>query len=428
MSRKNIAVIGAGISGIVAAQELSKSHNVSVFEKNHYLGGHTDTHNIHINGTDYNVDSGFIVYNESNYPNFCEFIDQLGVSGRDTTMSFSVHNTASGLEYNATDLNRLFCQRKNLVSPRFYRMLWDLTRFYREAPKLLDSSDNTADDTLTLGEYLAANNYSACFIDDHIIPMACALWSGPSISISQFPARYFVKFMHNHNMLSLGERPQWRTIKGGSSAYVSAWEKQFEGTIYLGADVSSLISTPSGVEVISNGEKLTFDAVCLAVHSDTALQMLPADSNEQAKVLSGIHYQQNTMHLHCDTRILPTNKAAWAAWNARVSPELNENCTVSYSMNLLQGIRSDTQFIVSLNSGNHIDPKKVFVERHYSHPIYTTSTLRSQAQWEQINGINNLYFCGAYWGWGFHEDGVKSGKRAAQLMLHRFNEEAFHVA
>lgn len=412
-SRKlNIAVIGAGISGIVAAHELSKNHQVTVFEKNHYIGGHTDTHDIHIDGRDFAIDTGFIVYNEPNYPGFCDFINQLGVKGRDTQMSFSVHNTSSQLEYNATDLNRLFCQRKNIINPRFYKMLWDLTRFYRQSPELLASKDNT----LTLGDYLTNNNYSDSFINDHIIPMACALWSGPSVSITDFPARYFVQFMKNHKMLSLGERPQWKTIQGGSNSYVSAWKKQFTGTIFLGAAIERIVPKNTGVDVIVDDTTMSFDAVYLAVHSDEALALIEQPTNDERDILGGIAYQKNTIHLHSDTSILPSNPLAWAAWNARVDPDLQDNCTVSYSMNILQGITADTEFIVSLNCGELLDSDKIFIQREYSHPVYNQSTLISQSRRDEINGKRGIYYCGAYWGWGFHEDGVQSALSAVKAL------------
>ncbi|MGM0562916.1 MAG: NAD(P)/FAD-dependent oxidoreductase [Pseudomonadota bacterium] len=406
-----VAVVGAGISGIVAAWELSREHDVEVFEAGSYPGGHTDTHSVHIDGIDYAVDSGFIVYNEENYPGFSHFLGELGVSGRDTEMSFAVHNTRTGLEYNATSLNRLFCQRKNLLNPRFYRMLVDLVRFYRQAPELLDSKD----DTLTLGEYLRRHRYSRAFVEDHLIPMACALWSGPSASIEAFPARYFVQFMHNHRMLNLSDRPQWRTVRGGSQRYVDAWLQQFKGRIFCHSRVEKVKDTPRGVSLKVNGEWRQYDCVFMACHSDQALSLLSDPTPREREVLGGIAYQSNHMQLHSDTSVLPPLQEAWASWNARVGPELDEQCTVSYDMNILQGIQAPVEFIVSLNSSEWVDPGKVYVERHYQHPIYNSDTLRSQRLWKVINGTRGLYYCGAYWGWGFHEDGVQSAHRAVEL-------------
>ena len=406
-----VAVVGAGISGIVAAHELSKRHSVDVFEAGTYPGGHTDTHDIQVAGHHYAVDSGFIVYNEDNYTHFTRFLNELGVEGRNTEMSFSVHNTNTGLEYNATDLNRLFCQRKNLLSPRFHKMLWDLFRFYRNAPELLESND----DTLTLGEYLASNGYGRAFIDDHLIPMACALWSGPTVSIESFPARYFVQFMHNHRMLNVSDRPQWRTVVGGSQSYVDAWIQHFNGRLFCDSAVQSIDANSTRVRLLVGGQWLEYDRVFIACHSDQALRMLDRPSQQENQVLGGIAYQDNHMQLHCDTRILPPSKMAWASWNARVCPELSEQCTVSYDMNILQGIQSSTEFIVSLNSSQWVDPSRVFVERHYQHPVYNAETLAAQKRWEEINGVRGLYYCGAYWGWGFHEDGVKSALKAVAL-------------
>ena len=402
-----IAVVGSGISGLTSAYYLSKEHEVSLFEANNYLGGHTDTHNIDVAGQQYRIDTGFIVFNHENYPSFTALLNELGVSSQPTEMSFSVHNTLSGLEYNATDLNRLFCQRINLVNPRFYMMLWDLLRFYREAPKLLESSD----DSLTIGEYLHQNRYSKVFVDDHLLPMACALWSGPSVSIRDFPARYFVSFMNNHRMLSVTDRPQWRVVKGGSNSYVEALSKASNAQFHLASPVQRIVRDASGVTLIVNGESLRFDKVVIATHSDQALQMLAKPSVAEVAVLGDIRYQQNDMLLHHDTSILPGRRAAWASWNVRVCPELTSQCTVSYHMNTLQGLDDQQPFIVSLNSEHLVDPAKVYLSRRYAHPIYNTDTLRAQKRWQDFVGDQHTYYCGAYWGWGFHEDGVKSALR-----------------
>lgn len=402
-----IAVVGSGISGLTSAFYLSKHHEVTLFEANDYLGGHTDTHSIDVAGDTHRIDSGFIVFNHQNYPNFTQLLNELGVASQPTEMSFSVHNTLSGLEYNATDLNRLFCQRMNLINPRFYRMLWDLLRFYREAPKLLDS----ADDSLTIGDYLQQNRYSKVFVDDHLLPMACALWSGPSVSIRDFPARYFVSFMNNHRMLSVTDRPQWRVVKGGSNAYVEALSKASNAQFHLAAPVQRIVRDETGVTLIVNGESLRFDKVVIATHSDQALQMLAKPSVAEVAVLGDIRYQKNDMLLHHDTSILPTRRAAWASWNVRVCPELANQCTVSYHMNTLQGLDTKQPFIVSLNSGHVVDPAKVYLSRRYSHPVYNTDTLRAQQRWQDFVGEQHTYYCGAYWGWGFHEDGVNSALR-----------------
>jgi predicted NAD/FAD-binding protein len=407
-----IAVVGAGISGLTSAYYLAKKHEVTVFEAGNYLGGHTDTHLIDISGKAFHVDTGFIVFNQQNYPNFSALLSQLGVDSQPTEMSFSVSNATSGLEYNATDLNKLFCQRRNLVSLRFYRMLWDLIRFYREAPLLL----NEDDDGLTLGQYLAINNYSDIFINDHLIPMACALWSGPSLSVVDFPAQYFIRFMHNHHMLSLTDRPQWRVVKGGSKTYVDALVQQTNAEFMTGSPIQRIERNIHGVSLSVHGEKRHFDKVIIAAHADQALRMLDQPSETEVAVLGGIGFQENEMHLHTDAEILPKNPQAWASWNVRVSPELRQQCTVSYHMNTLQSLNAPAELIVSLNSGHLIDPKKVLVHRRYAHPIYNLSTLNAQRRWQEVADTQHTFYCGAYWGWGFHEDGVSSALRVIDAL------------
>lgn len=407
-----IAIVGAGISGLTSAYYLAKHHQVTVFEAGNYLGGHTDTHSVEIAGKVVNVDTGFIVFNEQNYPNFSQLLSELDVSSQPTDMSFSVSNIKSGLEYNATDLNKLFCQRRNLLNFRFYRMLWDLLRFYREAPRLLSEED----DGLTLGQYLTINNYSEIFINDHLIPMACALWSGPSMSVVDFPAQYFIRFMHNHHMLSLTNRPQWRVVTGGSKTYVDALVRQTDAEFITGSPVQRIERHLHGVTLTVHGEKCHFDKVIIAAHADQALRILDQPSETEVAILGGIGFQDNEMHLHTDVSLLPENPQAWASWNVRVGPELKQQCTVSYHMNTLQNLSSSEELIVSLNSGQSIDPKKVLVHRRYAHPIYNLSTLNAQRRWDEVTDLQHTFYCGAYWGWGFHEDGVSSALRVINAL------------
>lgn len=407
-----IAIVGAGISGLTSAYYLAKHHQVTVFEAGNYLGGHTDTHSVEIAGKVVNVDTGFIVFNEQNYPNFSQLLSELDVSSQPTNMSFSVSNIKSGLEYNATDLNKLFCQRRNLLNFRFYRMLWDLLRFYREAPRLLSEED----DGLTLGQYLTINNYSEIFINDHLIPMACALWSGPSMSVVDFPAQYFIRFMHNHHMLSLTNRPQWRVVTGGSKTYVDALVRQTDAEFITGSPVQRIERHLHGVTLTVHGEKCHFDKVIIAAHADQALRILDQPSETEVAILGGIGFQDNEMHLHTDVSLLPENPQAWASWNVRVGPELKQQCTVSYHMNTLQNLSSSEELIVSLNSGQSIDPKKVLVHRRYAHPIYNLSTLNAQRRWDEVTDLQHTFYCGAYWGWGFHEDGVSSALRVINAL------------
>lgn len=408
-----IAVIGAGISGITCAHYLSREHDVDMFEASDYVGGHTDTHDVQENGKLVRVDTGFIVFNELNYPNFTNFLNDLNVHSMPTTMSFSVHSVDSGLEYNATDFDGLFCQRKNLFKPRFYAMLKDIVRFYKQAPAILD----TPDDGMTLGQYLEQHKYSKAFIDDHIVPMACALWSGPSTSIKSFPIRYFVRFMHNHKMLSLTERPLWRVVKHGSKTYIEAFLDQFSGTVYTRSPVTSIERNEKSVNIIVNGKSFAYEKVVMAIHSDQALSLLSDATDIERDVLGHIAYEKNHVVLHTDTRVMPKNRKAWACWNARVSQDLKSNCTVSYHMNQLQSLTTQTDYITSLNSKALIDANKIIAERDYMHPVYNQNTIESQARWGELVAQNNhTYFCGAYWGWGFHEDGVKSGLRVVDAL------------
>jgi hypothetical protein len=382
-------------------------HDVHLYEANNYVGGHTDTHHVQVQGKDWSVDTGFIVFNEDNYPNFSRFLQELKVPSQISDMSFGVHNAGTGLEYNATSIDTLFCQRRNILNPSFYRMLWDLVRFYRQSHKLLEDT-NQQDSEQTLGDYLKSNNYSRSFIQDHILPMACALWSGPSISIEDFPVNYFVSFMQNHKMLTLTGRPEWRVVKSGSRAYVDAMLSAFQGSVKTSTPVREIKRHANGVSIRVDGGCVDFNKVVIATHSDQALSMLSDPSQEELDILSGIKYQRNEMQLHSDTSVMPKNRKAWASWNVKVGNELESACTVSYYMNLLQNLGAPVDFFTSLNCSHLVDSAKVYVSRSYDHPVYNASTLRSQQRRQEISGPNNTYYCGAYWGWGFHEDGART--------------------
>jgi predicted NAD/FAD-binding protein len=400
-----IAIIGAGIAGLTSAYYLGKQHQVTVFEANNYAGGHTDTHHVEINGEILAVDSGFIVFNEHNYPGFTRLLNELGVVWENTDMSFSAVNERTGLEYGAAGFNRLFAQRRNLLNPAFYSMLWEISRFYREAPALLVSDD----DTLTLGDYLHNNRYSREFIEDHIMPMACALWSGSPTTIRSFPARYFVAFMQNHRMLQINDRPQWRVVKGGSNQYVKVILKKLGSSVRLSCPVQGIQREPGGARITTARYGMErFDAVVLACHSDQALALLKDASPAESNILGAIPFQENIATLHSDVSQMPRHRAAWSSWNARIPVGGAERCTVSYWMNLLQNLPCKTPLIVSLNAGERIDRSKVLTERVYHHPVYTPRSLAAQKRRGEINGVNHTWFCGAYWGWGFHEDGVNS--------------------
>lgn len=407
-----IAVVGSGISGLASAWLLSREHEVTLFEANDTLGGHTHTHDIESHGRRYAIDTGFIVFNPHHYPLLSRLFGELGVASQPTTMSFSVHNQASGLEYNATTLDTLFCQRRNLLSPRFIGMVRDLMRFYREAPALLDSDDT---DT-TLGDYLAQHRYGAVFRDEHLVPMASALWSSPSAQILSFPARYLVQFMANHQMLQVSDRPQWQVVQGGSATYIRALRERWTVHERIGCAVRAVRRDAEGVEVDSARGSERFDQLVLACHSDQALALLADADDREHAILGAIPYQVNDTVLHTDASLLPKQRKAWAAWNVHIPREPSDACTVSYCMNLLQGIDAPETFVVTLNRSDAIDPEKILRRMRYHHPQYTHASVAAQSRKAEIQGHRRTWFAGAYWGWGFHEDGMRSAVEVARAL------------
>jgi uncharacterized protein len=408
-----IAIVGSGISGLSAAHQLSSAHEVTLFEAQSHLGGHTHTHTVEQAGQRYRVDTGFIVCNRHNYTGFFRLLDSLGVNTQSTTMSFAVSDARSGLEYNATDLNRLFIQRRNLLSPRFIRMVRDILRFYRESPGLLE----TAGPGPSLGDYLGEHRYSPAFIEQHLIPMGSALWSAPPGQMLQFPARYLVQFMANHRMLGVAGRPQWEVVCGGSASYVEALMKVAKFTAHVDTPVASIErATDSCVVRLRNGDAQSFDHVVLACHSDQALSLIAQPTFSEREVLGAMAYQRNDVVLHRDAALLPKRRRAWAAWNALLPVERPEQCTVTYCMNLLQGFESPEPYCVTLNRTDLIDPSKIDRRLDYAHPIYSHASVAAQARWGEISGVDRLHFCGAYWGYGFHEDGVQSALKVCAAL------------
>jgi uncharacterized protein len=409
-----IAVIGSGIAGLASAwllsqQKASAPHDVVLFEANDYLGGHTHTHDIELQGRQYAVDSGFIVHNPAHYPLLSALFSELGVESQPTTMSFSVRNEASGLEYNATNLDGLFCQRRNLVAPRFWGMLRDLFRFYREAPALLSLPGEGP----TLGDYLAQNAYGTMFRDEHLVPMASALWSSPSARILSFPAKYLLQFMANHQMLQASDRPQWRVVRGGSSRYVHAMRTRWGVQERLGTPVRMILRDSDGATVFTDDGAHRFDQIVLACHSDQALRLLSDASDAERSILGAMPYQDNDTVLHTDASLLPRRRKAWAAWNATIPRDPADVCTVSYCMSLLQNIASPEPFVVTLNRTDAIDPAKILRRMRYQHPVYSHASVAAQARKAEIQGQRRTWFAGAYWGWGFHEDGMRSAVEVA---------------
>ncbi len=426
-----IAVIGSGIAGLASAwllsrghgtephaseQHASEQHEVVLYEANDYLGGHTHTHDIDLHGQQYAVDTGFIVHNPQHYPLLTGLFDALGVDTQPTTMSFSVRNDASGLEYNASDLNTLFCQRRNLLSPRFWGMLRDLLRFYREAPALLDHPSSSHDAGPTLGDYLAEHRYGAAFRDEHIVPMASALWSSPSAQILAFPAKYLLQFMANHQMLQITNRPQWRVVRGGSATYVRALRARWQVQERISTPVRSILRDAHGVTVTTDADSERYDQIVLACHSDQALHLLTDASDSEHAVLGAMRYQANDTVLHTDATLLPRRRNAWAAWNTTIPQSPDDICTVSYCMNLLQGIASPEPFIVTLNRSAAINPEKILRRMQYHHPVYSHASVAAQLRKAEIQGRNRTWFAGAYWGWGFHEDGMRSAVEVASAL------------
>ena len=407
-----IAIAGSGIAGLGAAWLLSRDHDVVLFESQRRLGGHTHTHQVSRQGRDYSIDTGFIVFNPENYPLLTRMFDQVGVDSQSTEMGFSVHDGGTGLEYNATSLNALFCQRRNLVSPRFLRMVRDILRFYRECPALL----NEPGEGPTLGSYLSSNGYSRLFVDDHLVPMACALWSSPTRRILDFPAKYLVRFMANHRMLQVQGRPGWRVVSGGSSSYIAALQSQWKATVRLDTPVRAVRRQDEGVVVSTPEGEESFDHIVFACHADDALALLADPSDEETSVLGAMAFQDNDTVLHTDARVLPRRRAAWAAWNAYVPADPGAHCTVSYCMNLLQSIDSPEPFIVTLNRSSDIDPAKVIARMNYRHPVYDHASVAAQARRQDINGVRRTWYAGAYWGFGFHEDGLRSAVEVANAL------------
>ncbi len=402
-----IAVIGSGISGNVAAYHLNKTHDITVYEANDYIGGHTHTHDIRHKGKQYCVDTGFIVFNHKTYPNFIALLDELGVEEQLSTMSFGVKCDKTGLEYMGSTINSLFAQRRNIFRPSFWRMILEILRFNREATNLLQASS----DDISLGDYLEQHKYSAVFINHYLVPMAAAVWSADLKLMFDFPARYLIRFFHNHGLLSVNDRPDWYVIKGGSKTYARALTRAFIDKIKLSTPVTQVERIDGGVRVTSSEGEETFDAVFFACHSDQALRMIKSPTDTEKQTLGAIKYQDNEVVLHTDASVMPKRKIAWAAWNYHLLEGDQSRVPVTYNMNILQSLDCEDQFCVTLNNTDAIDQSKVLKRLNYNHPIYTKESVAAQARHAEIN-TDRFYFCGAYWRYGFHEDGVVSALEA----------------
>lgn len=410
-----IAVIGTGIAGLTAARLLHRRHEITVFEAGDWIGGHTHTVAVEAGGREFAVDTGFIVFNQLNYPHFTRLLDDLGVASQLTEMSFSVKNEATGLEYNGHNLNRLFAQRRNLLRPSFHRMIRDIIRFNRRAKANLAAG---ALGDQSFGEWLDRGGYGPLFLDNYILPMGAALWSCTPATVRSFPAYFFIRFLSNHRMLEIDDRPEWRTVRGGSWRYVETLCAPFKDRIRLGTPVARVRREPDAAWVTPiDGAPERFDAVVLAVHSDQALRMLADPSAAESAILGAIDYGPSEAVLHTDTSLLPRARRAWAAWNYHVTPETTNRVMVTYNMNILQRLQAPETFLVTLNRADSIDPARILGRWTYHHPIFTPDATAAQARHGEINGVNRSYYCGAYWRNGFHEDGAWSAIRALDALV-----------
>ena len=398
-----VAVIGGGIAGMATAHVAQRFAEVTLFEASGSLGGHTDTHNLFVDGRTFAVDSGFIVFNRRNYPGFAAWLDELGVRTRPTSMSFGV--CVDGVEYGTTDFRALFCQRRNLVSATFLAMLRDIRRFHREAARI------SPDDGRTLAEYLAERRFSESFAHQHLLPMCAAIWSLPNARAWETPIAHVAHFMANHGLLQLRGRPQWEVVEGGSDTYVRAFAERFRGSVRTSQPVRRVERDAEGATVYTNTGSERFEHVVLACHADHALKLL-APTRLECDVVGAFRFQPNRAVVHSDASAMPQRRGAWSSWNVRTGSAAGMEFT--YWMNRLQGIDSPQPFFVTLNPTRQ--PKAVWAERHYTHPVFTLETQAAQRRRTELQGANHTYWCGAWWGWGFHEDGFLSGVQAAHAI------------
>ena len=406
MEKQRIAIIGSGISGLTTAYLLHKSHEITLFEANDYIGGHTHTVKVAQGEQSYDIDTGFIVCNDRNYPNFLKLMDKLNIAMQPTEMSFSVRNNPLGLEYNGHNLNTLFSQRRNLLRPKFYRLIRDILYFNKAAKKAIEEG---VAENITVDTFVNQQSLSDIFKNNYLLPMAAAIWSCSMEQAGEFPLHFFLKFFLNHGLLDIKNRPQWYAVKGGSKAYIDPMTSGFKDRIRLSSPVNSVVRDDSWIEVNHATGKEIFDQLVFACHSDQALDLLKNASIEEKAILGELLYQQNDVILHSDASLMPKKSLSWASWNFLAGEqEHNDPTLVTYCMNILQGITSDQPFLVSLNARHKIDPDKIIGEYNYTHPVYSVAGMKAQSRRNEISGVGRIHYCGAYWYNGFHEDGVRS--------------------
>ncbi len=403
-----IAIVGTGISGLVTAHHLHRTHDLTVFEADDRVGGHTNTVEVELPEGIVPVDTGFIVCNDRTYPNFLGLLDELGVATQPSSMSFSVSDPAAGVEYRASNLSSVYAQPRNATRPSFQRMLVDILRFNRSLRRLVERGEAAVDESLAA--FVARGRYSSAFVDRFLVPFGASIWSADPHTFLDFPVATYARFMSNHGLLDLRNRPRWRTVTGGSHTYVRALTRPFADRIRTSSAVHKVVRDRAAgeVEVVTDRGVERFDRVVVAAHSDQALRLLADPTPAEREILGAIRYQPNVATLHSDERFLPTAHRARAAWNFHVGAA-SRRATLTYWMNLLQSLPTSTPLLVTLNREAEIDPRLVHRTVHYDHPVFDAAAIRAQGRRAEIQGVDGTYFAGAYWGYGFHEDGVRSG-------------------
>jgi uncharacterized protein len=412
-----IAIIGSGISGLGAAHALARQgHATVVYEKQARLGGHSNTVELNLDGQTFGVDTGFLVFNDRTYPRLIALFDELKVESATSEMSFAVRNDRTGLEWSGTNLRALFADPWNLIRPRFLRMVREILRFNKEATALAARPTLNSE---TLGEYLRRNSYSAGFADDYLLPMAACIWSAPKAQILAFPLSTFVHFFHNHGLLAITNRPQWRTVRGGSKHYVQKITAALKD-VRIGAGATRVERDDVGVRVWSGQTSEAFDRVVFACHSDEALALLAAPSQTEREALGAVKYQPNTAVLHTDASLMPTRRKAWSAWNYLVlgdqDGKSDSKVSLTYWINTLQPLPCKTDVFVTLNPAREPDPAKTYQRIEYAHPLLDSKAIAAQKTIQSIQGVSHTYYAGAWLGYGFHEDGLRSGQLVAEMI------------